>query len=59
MAHIVLEADSDPERDTGDQAFAIVDPVLNDDSHTDDEEHRQQHGGDGRRPTRLDGRRRI
>ena len=24
MAHIVLAADSDPERDTGDQAFANV-----------------------------------
>ena len=42
--HAVLEADSDPERDTGDQALPIVDPVMEDHLHADDEEHCQQHG---------------
>ena len=47
--HTVLEADPDPEGHAGNQALAVVDPVLDDDPHADHEEQTQQHGDVGRR----------
>ena len=45
----VLEADPDPEGHAGDQALAVVHPVLDDDPHADHEEQAQQNRDVGRR----------